>query len=230
LDRRKELCAIVIEAVIFDMDGLLIDSEPLWGIVETAVLTSVGVPIAAMQPGLTTGLRVDEIVEYWHRRYPWQTPAQKEVEARIAGGVLDLIRKQGTPMPGAREAVAMLAAAGVPLAVASSSSSEMIDVVMERLVLRSCFEVLQSAEHEPYGKPHPGVYIETARRLGVDPARCLALEDSPNGVIAAKAAKMTCIAVPQPTNRDDGRLRAADEVLTSLYEFGLDILERLAPA
>ena len=219
----------MIEAVIFDMDGLLINSEPLWGIVETTVLTSVGVPIAAMQPGVTTGLRVDEIVEYWHRRYPWRSPARKEVEARIAGGVMELIRKQGTPMPGAREAVAMLAAAGVPLAVASSSSSEMIDVVMERLVLRSCFQVLQSAEHEPYGKPHPGVYIETARRLGVDPTRCLALEDSPNGVIAAKAAKMTCIAIPHPDNRNDGRLGAADEMLSSLHEFGLDLLERLRP-
>jgi sugar-phosphatase len=224
------LVAIMIEAVIFDMDGLLIDSEPLWGIVETAVLTSVGVPIAAMQPGVTTGLRVDEIVEYWYLRYPWQQPVRKEVEARIAGGVMDLIRKQGAAMPGARETVAMLAAAGVPLAVASSSSSEMIDVVMEHLALRPYFQVLQSAEHEPYGKPHPGVYIETARRLGVDPARCLALEDSPNGVIAAKAAKMTCVAIPHPANHNDRRLGAADDVLSSLLEFGLDLLERHGPA
>jgi mannitol-1-/sugar-/sorbitol-6-/2-deoxyglucose-6-phosphatase len=89
------------------------------------------------------------------------------------------------------------------------------------------FQVTQSAEHEPYGKPHPGVYIEAARRLGVEPRRCLALEDSPNGVIAAKAARMYCIAVPDPALKDDRRLLAADLILPSLTDFHLELLEHL---
>jgi sugar-phosphatase len=217
----------MIEAVIFDMDGLLIDSEPLWGIAETAALTAVGVPLAQMGPGVTTGLRVDEIVEYWYARYPWKEPTRKDIEARITNGVMELVNQLGAPMPGAREAISLISGSGITLAVASSSSSEMIAAVMDRLAIGSYFQVLQSAEHEPYGKPHPGVYIEAARRLGVRPERCLAFEDSPNGVIAAKAAKMACVAVPNPAHKDDRRLAAADAVLASLCEFQMELLHQV---
>ena len=123
--------------------------------------------------------------------------------------------------------VALLAAQDLPLAVASSSSGEMIAAVMERLGIGGYFRILQSAEHEPYGKPHPGVYIEAARRLGVAPEHCLAFEDSPNGVIAAKAAKMACIAVPDPAIRADRRLCIADAILPSLADFRLEMLQQL---
>ena len=216
----------MIQAIVFDMDGLLIDSEPLWGIAETEVFGSVGVPVTEMRAGATMGLRTDEIVEHWYARYPWPEPSKKEVEARITGRVIELIRRQGSPMRGARDAVALVAAQGLPLAIASSSSSEMIAVVVERLGIGAHFRVLQSAEHEPYGKPHPGVYIEAARRLGVGPQFCLALEDSPNGVIAAKAAKMKCIAVPNPAVKDDRRLYAADAILPSLEDFRVALLEQ----
>ncbi|MEZ4507805.1 MAG: HAD-IA family hydrolase [Thermomicrobiales bacterium] len=88
-----------------------------------------------------------------------------------------------------------------------------------KIGLRGDFAVLQSAEHEPYGKPHPAVYIECARRLGVSPANCLALEDSPAGVLAAKAAKMTCIAIPPHELRDDHRYCIADLQLDSIELF-----------
>jgi mannitol-1-/sugar-/sorbitol-6-/2-deoxyglucose-6-phosphatase len=99
--------------------------------------------------------------------------------------------------------------------------------VLDTLDIAPYFQVAQSAEHEAYGKPHPGVYIEAARRLGVEPWRCLAFEDSPNGVIAAKAARMHCIAVPDPALRNDRRLQAADLILPSLAEFHLGLLEQL---
>lgn len=216
----------MIQAIIFDMDGLLIDSEPLWGAAETAAFSSVGVPVTEMRPGVTMGLRSDEIVEHWFARYPWKEPSKKEVEASITRRVIELIRQQGSPMRGARDVVALLAAQNLPLAIASSSSSEMIAAVVERLDIGAYFQVLQSAEHEPYGKPHPGVYIEAARRLGVAPAHCLAFEDSPNGVIAAKAAKMTCIAVPNPAVEGDRRLCIADAILSSLADFRLELLHQ----
>ncbi len=130
-------------------------------------------------------------------------------------------------MPGAREALDVVSAAGFPLALASSSTSEIIAAVLQTMGMERYFQVTQSAEHESYGKPHPGVYIEAARRLGVEPRRCLAFEDSPNGVIAAKAARMLCIAVPDPALKEDRRLQAADLILPSLMDFHLGLLEQL---
>ena len=216
-----------MDAIIFDMDGVLIDSEPLWRIAEIENLSAVGVPITHEDSVATTGLRTDEVVEFWYGRYPWPDPPQKEIEARIITRLIALARERGRIMPGVHEALEAVSAAGYPLAIASSSTSEIIAAVLQTLGIGRFFQVTQSAEHEPYGKPHPGVYVEAARRLGVEPRRCLALEDSPNGVIAAKAARMYCIAVPDPALSGDRRLQAADLVLTSLTEFHLELLEHL---
>jgi sugar-phosphatase len=209
--------------VIFDMDGILIDSEPLWRIAEVEALNAAGVPITLEDAVETTGLRTDEVVEHWYARSPWDTLPKKEVEARIITRVIALVRERGGPMPGALAALDLLGA-HYPLAVASSSASEIIAAVLETLGIGGRFVITQSAEHEPFGKPHPGVYIEAARRLNIAPWRCLAIEDSPNGVIAAKAARMTCIAIPDPALRDDRRFNAADIVLRSLADIHLDLI------
>ena len=216
-----------VDAIIFDMDGLLVDSEPLWRIAEVEILSAVGVPITEEDAVQTTGLRTDEVVELWYARYPWPDPPQKQIEARIITRLIELTRERGRIMPGVHETLQAVAGAGYPLAIASSSSSEIIAAVLDTLGIAPYFQVAQSAEHEPYGKPHPGVYIEAARRLYVAPWRCLAFEDSPNGVIAAKAARMRCIAVPDPALADDRRLQAADLILPSLAKFHLGLLEQL---
>ena len=215
---KTALLATDFDAVIFDMDGVLIDSEPLWRVAETRAMNDVGVPMREEDGLLTMGLRTDEVVEFWYARHPWQTPSKKEVEAAIVRGVIALIEEQGSAMPGAVEAVSWLSAAGVKLGLASSSATEIIESVLRKLDLARFFAVVQSAEHEPYGKPHPAVYIECARRLGVPPDRCLAIEDSPAGVLAAKAARMTCIAIPAPELSDDNRYCIADARLESLAE------------
>ena len=216
-----------IDAIIFDMDGLLIDSEPLWRIAEIEALSAVGIPITEEDALETTGLRTDEVVELWYARFPWQNPPKKEIEARIITRLITLARERGSLMAGVRETLDAVSGAGYPLAIASSSTSEIIAAVLETLGIAAYFQVTQSAEHEPYGKPHPGVYIEAARRLDVAPWRCLAFEDSPNGVIAAKAARMHCIAVPDPVLAGDHRLQAADLILPSLTEFHLGLLDHL---
>ena len=215
-----------IEAVIFDMDGVLIDSEPFWRIAEVEALTAAGVPMTIEDAVETTGLRTDEVVEHWFARYPWTTPPKKEVEARIISRVIDLVRERGEPTPGMLAALDLLQTR-YPLAVASSSASEIIAAVLEKLGIGGRFVLAQSAEHEPFGKPHPGVYIEAARRLGIPAARCVAIEDSPNGVIAAKAAKMRCIAIPDPELHSDRRYHAADLILPSLTELRLETLAGL---
>jgi sugar-phosphatase len=119
-------------------------------------------------------------------------------------------------------------AAGYRIGLASSSAMDIIEAVLATIGLRGAFDVLQSAEHEPYGKPHPAVYIECARALGVAPARCLAVEDSPAGVLAAKAAKMTCIAIPPPELATDGRYCIADLQLDSIQQFDAETVAALA--
>jgi sugar-phosphatase len=214
------------DAVIFDMDGLLIDSEPFWRLAEVDVLSAVGVPIDDDLARLTTGLRTDEVVEHWYRQYPWEGPTKQEISAQIIRGVMDLVSARGEALPGVGDVLEGLAAAGYPMAIASSSASNVIAAVLERLGIGGYFRVVQSAEHEPYGKPHPAVYIEAARRMDVHPTRCVALEDSPNGVLAAKAARMRCIAVPDHALAHDRRFLIADAVLPSLAEFRFDDFTR----
>jgi mannitol-1-/sugar-/sorbitol-6-/2-deoxyglucose-6-phosphatase len=211
-------------AVIFDMDGMLTDSEPLWRIASVEALNAVGVPVNEADVVETTGLRTDELLEHWYGVYPWSEPPRKVVEGEIERRVIELIRERSVPNPGVLEILETLSAAGYLLAIASSSQSEVIQAVLETLGIASYFTVVQSAEHEPFGKPHPAVYIEAARALGVAPVACVAFEDSPNGVIAAKAAKMRCVAVPDPALVDDRRFLAADLHLSSLTEFRLEML------
>jgi sugar-phosphatase len=218
----------VTEAVIFDMDGVLIDSEPLWRIAEARAFNAIGVPMTEEDGFQTMGLRTDEVVEYWYARFPWSEPSKTEVEGAIVGNVIALIEERGEALPGAVEAVRGMRVAGYRVGLASSSAMEIIAAVLRRIGLTDDFDVLQSAEHEPYGKPHPAVYIECARSLGIAPANCLALEDSPAGVLAAKAAKMTCIAIPPHELRDDQRYCIADFQLDSIEQFSAETVTALS--
>jgi mannitol-1-/sugar-/sorbitol-6-/2-deoxyglucose-6-phosphatase len=130
-------------------------------------------------------------------------------------------------MPGVPEAIALFGRSGLRLAIASSSPERLIDAVCARLGLD--IEVRCSALDEPRGKPAPDVYLAAARRLGLSPARCLAVEDSPAGVVAAKAAGMSCLAVPDPLLAADPRYRRADRVLPSLTLLDEAVLRTLTP-
>lgn len=204
----------MIAAVVFDVDGVLIDSEPLWQEAEVEVFGSIGVPLTRTMCAETMGLRIDEAVAYWHERYPWTGRPLDEVAATIVGRVVELVGERGEPLPGVHAAVAACGERGLATAVASSSPTVLIDAVLRRLGL--AFPVVRSAEVEPFGKPHPGIYLAAARELGLAPTDCVAVEDSVNGIVAAKAARMACVAVPDPSIRGDRRLGIADVVLDDL--------------
>lgn len=208
-----------MRAVIFDMDGVLIDSEPLWREAEIEVFATVGITLTHESCRETTGLRMDEVVTYRHREEPWplEEVSIEDLAGRVERRLIEYVREKGTAMEGAIDAIDRLEDAGYRLALASSSAREIIDVVLDRLGLSSRFEVVASAETEAYGKPHPAVFLRVASALGVDPTECVVIEDSLNGVIAAKAARMGCVAVPE--DRDDPRFAIADTTLTSLAEF-----------
>ena len=210
----------MLRALIFDMDGVLIDSEPFWHEAEMAGFALAGRRLTREDCLKTTGLRVDAVVDYWYSRSPWESPSPREVESAIVERVIALVLERGALKPGVGRALDFARSAGLRTALASSSPSAIIDAVLGRFGLRPRFEVVHSAEGEPYGKPHPGVYIRTAERLGVRPGECAAVEDSPNGVLAAKAAGMRCIAVPEPALRGHPWLAIADAVVDSLDEIG----------
>lgn len=215
----------MIEAIIFDMDGLLIDSEPLWQEAEIQVLNKVGVPLTVEMTKQTMGFRTDEVINYWHRKYPWDTPSQQDVSAELDKTVIELIKTKGEAKEGVKEAIVVCESLHLPMAIASSSPSLLIRAVVEKLGIQDKIRAFYSAHDEEYGKPHPAVYIRTAKELGVHPEHCLAFEDSANGVLSAKAAKMKCIAIPEEHMREDKRFGIADIILHSLLDFSPHMLE-----
>ena len=209
----------MIKAVIFDMDGLLIDSEPFWRRAQAYAFGTVGLKLDESDMRTTMGRRIDEVVAHWYHERPWTGASQKDIEALIVDKVIELVQAEGQLMRGAKQTLDFFKNKGVSTALASSSSSEIISAVLEKLGIKDYFEHVYSAENETYGKPHPGVYITTASLLGVPTERCLAFEDSPSGVLSAKAAKMKCVAVPDAEHKQDKRIQIADVVLDSLDEF-----------
>ena len=210
------------------MDGLLIDSEVLWHEAEIEILGALGVPLAVDGCRTTKGMFVHEVTEHWFARYPWSGPAPAVVAATIVDRVIELILTKGQMKPGALHAVDLCAGLGLSLAVASSSEYRLIDAALSHFGLRERFGVIHSAEDEEYGKPHPAVFLTAAHRMSVPPKRCVVWEDAPAGVLAAKAASMACVAVPEPGEGNHPAFGLADLVVDSLERVGASSLRLVA--
>jgi sugar-phosphatase len=207
------------------MDGLLIDSEPLWHLAEVEIFGALGVPLERAQTRSTKGMFVDEVAQYWFDRYPWEGPTPAVVAAAVLARVEALILERGVMLPGAAETVAAMAARG-PVALASSTPHSLIEVALGHFGLDGTFAVVCSAQDEAYGKPHPAVFLTAASRLAVAAERCWVFEDSTAGVLAAKAARMRCVAVPEASDRGRPEIALADLVLESLREFSPSLLDQ----
>ena len=213
------------------MDGLLIDTEPVWRAAESAVFAGFGVALSESDLLDSTGQPIEELIPIWRQRSPTPDPAGTELtDAEIADLIIDRVIAHvtagGQPMPGVTVAIALFERCGLRLAIASSSPLRLIDAVCDRLGLTR-IEVRCSAMDEARGKPAPDVYLTAARRLGVAAASCLALEDSPAGIASARSAGMRCVAVPDPLLAADPRYREADLVLESLTSLDQAALRRL---
>ncbi|PHM45725.1 phosphonoacetaldehyde hydrolase [Xenorhabdus mauleonii] len=206
-----------IEAAIFDMDGLLIDSEPYWEQGEKFVFSELGVDLtlAKTLPD-TLGLRIDHVVDLWYQASPWQGASKSEVEQRIINHVVRLVKEKRPLLPGVEHALSLCREHGLKVGLASASPLEMLEEVLELFNLQHYFDTVVSAAKLPYSKPHPEVYLQAAAQLGVNPIHCLTLEDSFNGMIATKAARMRSIVVPSAQNFNDPRWSLADIKLSSL--------------
>jgi sugar-phosphatase len=234
------LTVVAVEAVVLDMDGLLIDTEPVWRVASAAVFAGFGVALSEQDLLDSTGQPIEELIPLWRGRSPDGGHGASAAGAGLAGArlsddeVADLVvdqvvahvKAEGEPMPGVTAAVARFRRYGLRLAIASSSPRRLIDAVCDRLGLDG-IEVRCSAMDEARGKPAPDVYLTAARKLGVAAAACLALEDSPNGVASAKAAGMRCVAIPDPLLAGHPRYGEADLVLRSLTDLDDAALRRL---
>ena len=235
------MSSLAAEAVVLDMDGVLIDTEPVWRAAETDVLAGLGIALSESDVLDSTGQPVEELIPIWRQRRP---PGNESggaglgaslagaslTDAEVAGLVIDHViahvKAEGQPMPGVTAAIALFERCGLRLAIASSSPRRLIDAVCDRLGLDG-IDVRCSAMDEARGKPAPDVYLTAARRLGVAPASCLAVEDSLNGLVSARTAGMICVAVPDPLLAADPRYGAADLVLRSLADLDDAAVRRL---
>ena len=208
---------MTVRATVFDMDGLLIDSEVLWHRAEVEIFGRLGVPITQEQDRSTKGMYVDEVVAFWYAHYPWAGARLEEVSEALLARVGELIEAEGRLLPGATRAVALASARG-PVALASSTPRPLIERSLRHFGLLDAFASIHSADVEPFGKPHPGVFLTAAAALGLPGPACLVFEDSAAGVLAAKAGRMNVVAVPVADDRSQVTFALADLVLESLED------------
>ena len=215
----------MIKTIIFDMDGLLIDSEPLWRESEIETFKDYGYPFREEYCFETMGMRVDSVVEYWIQKFDGNVEDKNIIAQKIMDGVIERIQGKATLMPGAQEIFEIFLQEGLPMSIASSSYARVIDAVVKKFELEKYLEVIYSAEYEEFGKPHPGVYLTTAQKLNVLPEECMVFEDSIAGVQSAKSAGMKCIAIPTKEIRHKKEFEEVDFVLDSLSDFSLNFVQ-----
>lgn len=216
-----------LDTVIFDMDGLLIDSEPLWMEAGAETLAQYGRQLTPQQYEITTGLRTREWLEYWFRHFQIPTTQMAAAEEHIISSIIEKIKCQGKALPGIGYIFSYFKTKGFKIGLATSSPMKLAEVVVDKLGIAEHLQVITSAEHLPFGKPHPQVYLQCAADLASDPLSCLCFEDSFNGMIAAKAAKMKCVVVPAANQLQQARWGAADLKISSLQNFNDLLLMQL---
>jgi mannitol-1-/sugar-/sorbitol-6-/2-deoxyglucose-6-phosphatase len=216
----------VFRAAIFDMDGLLIDSEPLWRRAEREIFGGVGIEITDDMARATAPLTTREVTEHWYRFRPWTGRSLDAVEAAVVARVGDLIRSQPRALPGVREALAACTALGWRVALASNSPKVLCRLVLAELGIAGSFDAVVSADDVERGKPDPAIYLHAARLLGVTARECLVFEDSPGGVRAARGAGMHVIAIAPPSQAF-GADALPHLTLASLAGFARDHAETL---
>lgn len=217
----------MLNTVIFDMDGLLIDSEPLWQKAGIDTLEQYGVKITIEQYYGTTGLRTREWIEHWFNYFNINKAYTDEAVKTIEDKAIEYIRKEAVAFPGTGYILDFFQERKFNIGLATSSPLRLVNVVVEKLGIGSYLKAIASAEYLPLGKPHPQVYLDCAAAQGVSPMNCVCFEDSFNGMIAAKAARMKCVAVPVPEQFEHMKWGAADLCLSSLLDFNDELLSVL---
>lgn len=217
----------MIDTVLYDMDGVLLDTEPLWGKCMLRVAEIHGIPITKDKFKETTGLRIYEVTDYWAQKYPWEGSSPAKVADDILEDIIECSKVESRVLPGVVASLKLLKDNGYKIGLASSSPMKMIDELVTHYDIKSYFDTITSADTVELGKPHPGVFLQAAEELRSSPLNCVVIEDSINGMIAAKAARMKVIMVPDVLNFHKPQMELAEAKLTSLEEFDLALLKSL---
>lgn len=213
---------MVVKAVIFDMDGVLVDSEGFWAKAELDVFSSYGVQVTDDLATQTKYMTTKEVTEFWHGRFPWENLDVPTVEQEVVSKVIELIQTKDCTMSGVQEFIKDLKSKEYKIGLATNAPLRVADAVLEKLQIRSLFDSVHSSEFEEQGKPHPAVYLTSARQLGISPEHCIAVEDSYSGLKAAKAAGMKTVVF---TNNDESiHFDLADYKILSFESVQLSIL------
>ncbi|MDD4847274.1 MAG: hexitol phosphatase HxpB [Bacteroidales bacterium] len=212
------------QLAIFDMDGLLINSEPLWERAEMSVFKEQGITITLEMCEKVKGFRVQETVAFYRKLFPEISEPTEFYVNKIVERLKILIANEGKMLPGVLHALSLCRNQNMKLAVASSSSMELIQFNLKKIGILNDFDLLVSGENETYGKPHPSIFLTVAQQMKMLPDNCIVFEDSLNGVIAGKAAKMKVIAVPEPKNTNNPKFVISDCLLHSLEELKMSDL------
>lgn len=217
---------MAIEAIVFDMDGVLVDSEPTWDKARAAIAARVGRQWNQQDHSNVMGVSTAEWTRYMIERLDLVYPPE-EVQKEVIDQMVHMYTRKIPFRPFAVEAV-QWAAITYPTALASGSPRQLIDLVAQSPELRGCFQVILSADEIGVGKPDPAIYLETARRLGIAPEKCLCLEDSPFGVLSGRRANMIVVNIPDPNfPLAPDQVKHADRVLESLGDLSDQMIEEL---
>jgi HAD superfamily hydrolase (TIGR01509 family) len=214
---------VTIEAVVFDLDGVIVQSEELWDAARRELAAEHGIDWPDGATDAMMGMSSKEWSRYVHDEVGVPDPPE-EINRKVLAWVEKRYREELPWIPGAREAVRRIGAE-FPLGLATSSNREIIDIVVEIGGFEDLLKVTVSSEEVERGKPAPDVYLEATRRMGVDPERTAAVEDSTNGLLAAKAARMRVIAIPNDAHPPAEKgLAAADVVLSSIEDLNRGVV------
>lgn len=201
------------------MDGVIIDSEPLWVEAQQEIFLNLGVPYTAELALKTIGIGTYDTIDFWYRLKPWEGVSFQHVEAQILARMQVLIREKGKIMDGLTDLLDYFKNQGLKIALASGSPLSIINQVIDKLNIRHYFEIVHSIDFEEFGKPHPAIFLSVAKKFGVEPLQCLVIEDSFNGLIAAKAARMKAVAYLPNGEFSNTRFDFADLKLKSFRDF-----------
>lgn len=205
IDEIKKINLENIRAVIWDMDGVIIDTENFWPQAERNAFTKLGVPSTADFENATTGLRPTDVILFWYKLYPWnlQKNSYESVREEIISQMLNFIEHEGKILKNIDDLMDFFQSKNIKQAIASSSPAAMIQKVLDKLNLNKYIQSISSGEDELHGKPAPDVYLTAAKKLALNPNQCLVIEDSYNGAIAGQRAGMQILVIPSEDTFND---------------------------
>ncbi|MDU8924838.1 hexitol phosphatase HxpB [Pasteurellaceae bacterium LIM206] len=220
---------MTIKAVIFDMDGVLIDSEPLWKQAGIDIFNQAGIPVTYEDMLALTGVSSVGIVEALYKKYQVNPipMSVNDMAKQLDDHAISLILEKKPLIAGVKKTLENLTALGYKMAVASASPRKLLEEITRLCGIAHYFSYLSSATELSHNKPHPEVYLHAAEMLGVKPNECIGIEDSVIGMIAVKAASMKCIVIPGILDSNDPRWTLADIKLNSLLEINETLLNQL---